>query len=209
MQRPGILELGVKDIFDGEKIYGKDKKIKFAVIGAVGKIKGQDILLDAVCKLNENIRENCQFLLIGACGNDLWAQSIQQRAEQLGNVKICGQYNRAQIADMLKIVDAVIVPSREETFSIVAVEGMMFNKGVICSDESAVGIAPYVREGSAGILTEPGNADELAEAITWVVIHRDEWNSIGENGRKVYEDYFSVSALKMRVQELMGNVLYG
>lgn len=102
----------------------------------------------------------------------------------------------------------VVVPSQEETLSLAAVEGMMNQAAVICSDESAVGVARYVREARAGLLVPPGDVNALSDALTWIVQHPQECKKMGERGRRAYEENFSLLSLERRVNEMVARICF-
>lgn len=79
----------------------------------------------------------------------------------------------------------------------------MNQTAVICSDDSAVGVARYVREARAGILVRPGDVKALSDAMTCVVQNPREWKQRGERGRGAYEKYFPLPTLECRVNELV------
>lgn len=202
-----ILPLGVEDLCRDYNEPRCDSPFVFAVIGNICKRKAQDVFLSAIEMIPESIYRECEFWIIGACGSDEWAQSIYSRAETLDNVKLCGQFTRNQMTNALKRINAVVVPSREETFSIAAVEGMMYYTGVICTDEQCVGVSPYVREANAGLLVPKDNAKALADAIIWAVTHPKAWQDMGRRGRLLYEETFSTDVFSERVERCVRNLL--
>ena len=201
------LVLGVEDFYDEKKSQVQDDKFVFAVLANIVQIKAQDVFLEAIEMLPESICDDCEFWLIGWKGEDEWGRKIQAKAVANPHVRLCGAYTRSQIVEAFHYIDAVVVPSHEETLSLAAVEGMMNKKGIICSDESAVGIAKFVKEYFAGILIPPANAKCLSAAMTWVLEHRDEWTNMGENGRKLYEEAFSISAFSHRVKKVVDSLM--
>ena len=69
--------------------------------------------------------------------------------------------NRADIPQMLRTSDIVVLSSHWEGFGLAAVEGMAAGKPVIASDVD--GLREVVK--NAGLLFHPGDVDELASLI--------------------------------------------
>lgn len=209
VEKIDILPLGVDDFFvkHGEQIV--DSPFVFAVVGYLCKRKAQDVFLLAIEMLPDYIYRECEFWLIGGGASNKWGQDLYNKAEKMDKVKFCGQLTRSQMAEALERIDAIVVPSREETFSIAAVEGMMHGKAVICTDEQSVGVAHYVREAEAGLLVPRENARALSDAMMWAVMHRKVWQDMGKNGRLLYENCFSKDVFSERVNKCTYNLLQG
>lgn len=204
----GTLLFGMEDFSAENDDAEEEKFFVFALIGQVNENKGHDVLLRAIRGMPESIVKRCRFWLIGNIGTTTFASSIRKQAECMEEVVLFGKKSREEMTNLLKRIDAVIVPSQEETLSIAAIEGMMNKKAVICSNESAVGIASYVREAEAGLLVKPGNTKELTDAMVWAEAHREEWRKMGERGRLTYEQYFSLHSLEKRLGVVMNRTLY-
>ena len=86
-------------------------------------------------------------------------------------------------------VAAVIIPSIWwEPFGIVAVESMACATPVIASRVG--GLSKIIDHGQNGILVEPGDQNDLAKAMEWVIDNTAECKIIGERARnKVVNEY--------------------
>lgn len=207
VEKIDILPLGIDDFYVGRVKKTLDSTFIMAVVGDVFKRKSQDIFLSAIEMLPEHVYRECEFWIIGRCGEDDWAKAIYGKAKTMDNVKMCGKFTREQMAEALRKIDAIVVPSREESFSIAAIEGLMYHTAVICADEQSIGVAPYVRKKRAGLLVPKENAKALSEAITWAVTHRQVWKEMGERGRLLYEREFSLVSFGERVEKCIRSSL--
>lgn len=84
----------------------------------------------------------------------------------------------------------LVVPSLwYETFGLVVVEAFACGLPVIASRHGA--LAEIVEDGVTGLLFEPGNADALAEALSWAETHPNEMRAMGQNALGVYQSRYS------------------
>lgn len=165
-------------------------ELTFAVVGPLKKIKGQDILLEALKRIDKEGEGQYTVLIIGKIPDSEYGRSIREKAGQYPNVQMTGECTREEMAQYYQEVDVLIIPSREETMSMVATEAMMLGKPCIISDAS--GMADYVDEYVNGLRFVSGDTEELGEKILWCIENRNELEKIGKQARKTYEKYFSM-----------------
>lgn len=193
-----ILPIGIKD----ERVVSKKagiEKIVFATIGYVGPIKGQDIFIDAISKLSEAEKEKAEFWIVGHIGEVGYGAQIQDKARQEKSVKIVGEKSKQELNELYGKIDIVVIASRTETLSLVAIEGMMHGKACIVSDSA--GIAEYIRNGENGFLFRSEDTDELANIMRKIILDRSHMETIGRKGRKTYNEVFSLDTFSKRLKE--------
>lgn len=197
----GIMHYGLDDYYDTNLPDIPKDKIIFAVIGTVGRRKGQDILAEAVKKLNDDIRNKAEFWVVGKTLEDEVEQIL--RADETGTIKIFGEIPSEEIPNLYRQIDVVVCPSREDPLPVVLSEGMMNHKVCIMSDMT--GTADLVDDMVNGLVFKSESADELAGKITWIV---ENWNSekvvsIKDNSRTLFETQFSNAALEKKIKEII------
>lgn len=82
----------------------------------------------------------------------------------------------------LKEAEALLLPSRIDSFGIVLLESWLYSRPVIAAD--AGGIPEVVDDGQNGILVPFGDVEALAEAVKRLVEERELSAALGENGRQ-------------------------
>ena len=137
-------------------------------VGRIDPIKGIDTLIDTMPLVME---PELHYVLIGgdldADGNPIGPLArVKERVDALGMSRRC-RYLGAQPQDLLPLYysasDVVAVPSRYESFGLVAVEAMATGTPVIAS--SVGGLTFTVEDGRNGLLVPYGNPRALARAI--------------------------------------------
>jgi glycogen(starch) synthase len=162
------------------------EKICFAYVGRLVPEKGIPILLQASRRL---IKEGPQFevRLIGDGPGRPELQAIIERAGLEGCVRITGYLTGAALADALRDVRVVVMPSIwEETAGLAVIEQMMRGRLVIASGIG--GLSEVV--GEAGLTYPPGNADALADCMRRVLQEPSLIDSLGSSARERALDLF-------------------
>ena len=106
-----------------------------------------------------------------------------------------------EIQNLYERLDIVVVASREETVSMVAIEAMMMGKVCIVSNET--GIAEYIVHEKNGFVFQNENENELASIMRWCYQNQQQLKIIGTNARKTYEENFSMHRFSMNIQNML------
>lgn len=200
-----ILPIGIKDegLKNSEKARGK---VVFAIIGYVGSIKGQDVFLDAIDRLSEKEKEKAEFWIIGHIGEVGYGSQIRERAKGKNYIKILGEKSKQELIELYGRINVVVIASRTETLSLVAIEGMMHSKVCIVSDSA--GIAEYISNGENGFLFKTEDIDELTNIMRTIILDKSCMANIAIKGRKTYENFFSLDSFSHRLREEIAVCIY-
>lgn len=197
-----ILPPFVRDV-DGypHEIALAEKKIKICVVAGYEKVKGHNVILDAYEKLTHEVRNQCEIYFVGKTKDDLYARQILKRIEDHPNCHQEGLMNQNVLLGFYKKMDIVVVPSLEETMSLVAIESMMCGKVCIVSDNT--GIASYIKEKENGLLFLNNNVNSLADKMTWCIENRGKFDTIGEKARETYCHHFTIDVFNERFKDML------
>ncbi len=177
----------VKDWYVND-ISVKNEGVVFAIIAPIVEDKGQHFLLKAIHYLKS--RENIKFIFVGRSNKSTYSKEVLDEISQENSCEFLGEKTRKEMSSLYKTVDAVIVPSKEETLSLVAVEAMMMKKVCIVSDHC--GVAEYIKNGENGFVFPLHDVKALADTIEWCIDNKEKCEIIGDLARKTYEDNFSL-----------------
>jgi glycosyltransferase involved in cell wall biosynthesis len=134
-----------------------------AMVGRIEEWKGQAVFLDAVQLLPAQVRDAATFALVGGevPGKETYYREIGARAAETG-VLFLGVRN--DVPAILRAADVSIHCSTEpDPFPGVVIESLLAGAATVGARDGGV---PEMIDGSAaGILTTPGSARELADAI--------------------------------------------
>eukprot|EP00917_Polyrhabdina_sp_WS-2016_P022588 GHVP01048996.1.p1 GENE.GHVP01048996.1~~GHVP01048996.1.p1 ORF type:complete len:1408 (+),score=232.72 GHVP01048996.1:40-4263(+) len=143
-------EINIGDVKAGVGISVMDPM--FLCVGRMVEQKGVDLLIEAVPHVLK-FRGDAKFVIVGD-GHML--NSLKQRSDRLGvghAVRFVGKKGGGELVSLFRACDAVIVPSRNEPFGIVVLEGWSASKPVIATTSG--GPRDFVSPGVDGVLVQP------------------------------------------------------
>ncbi len=136
----------------------------FLFSGKLSYRKGVDLILSAIAKLPEEIKNQLVVLFLG---NGELKSQLENQAETLPNTKVhfLGFQNQRQLSNYYHAADMLILPSRySETWGLVVNEAL--HHGLPCIVSQAVGSAPdLIKPGITGNIFETNSVDSLAKTI--------------------------------------------
>jgi glycosyltransferase involved in cell wall biosynthesis len=180
------------------------------VVGALGRLeeeKGFEDLVRAAPVIAKSL-PGVRFLIVGGDpgGGRGAAAKLERMIEASGVssiVSLAG--HRKDIPECIAAMDVVVVPSRREVFSRVAVEAMAMEKPVVAS--SVGGLPEVVADGTTGLLVPPRDPRALAEAVVRVLGDRAGAGEMGRAGRRRVLDLFEmtqhIEAIEIVYSELL------
>lgn len=158
------------------------------IIGFVGSLKswhGTDTLLEAFAEVRQKLPQ-AHLLIVGDGPERENLQALAARKNLSAAVTFTGKIHYDQIPgyiDLMEVTVAPYIPNENFYFSPIKIfEYMALGKPVIAGNIGQV--AEIVRDGANGILYEPGNIDQLAQALHSVLV-APEWGSeMGAAGKQ-------------------------
>jgi glycosyltransferase involved in cell wall biosynthesis len=168
---------------------GEPGVFKIALFGRFHRQKGHAVLLHALKLLDG------QGIPIRACffGEGPDEAALKKTAHDLG---IAERALFMGVADnpleAMAGMDAIVLPSLWEGMPNAVLEAMAAGKPVVAS--SIAGMDELVQDGVTGLLCQPGNARELAAALQRLSSNRQLACAMGEAGRKLAGEKFSIDA---------------
>ncbi|HYQ92579.1 MAG TPA: glycosyltransferase family 4 protein [Candidatus Competibacteraceae bacterium] len=149
--------------------------------------KGMDLLVEAVPLVLASYPE-AKFIISGSGPEK---EAVVRRAHEIGvagSMVFLETLPRGQYIDLIRAVDMVVVPSRNEPFGIVVLEAWAAGKPVVAT--LAGGPREFIWHDVNGFLvtTDPGG---LAHGIGSLLADHDHCRALGANGRRAVEDQFN------------------
>jgi len=150
-------------------------------LGRISKQKGTKTLIDSYRELKKSSKD-IKLLLIG----NIEDKVIEKMNIQL-NEDIFVEKSQQIVSSFYTLCKVVILPSLYESFPYLMLEAGFFKKPFIGSRTG--GIAEFIEDGVNGFLFEPGNADDLAEKIKFVINNPEKAKSAAEELHKKVKKY--------------------
>lgn len=161
-------------------------KIRFLALGAIEYRKGFDIYLDAFLSLPKVVRDCCELHFAGRelNGQEEYYKKIVQLSNQQDNCIFHGEVlDRDKLYQLISDCDVIVVPSRSESCSRVALEGAMLSKPLIVTED--VG-AKYLVDENTGWIVKTGDVESLATAFKEAIVKKKDLTTMGKVIRKKY-----------------------
>ena len=171
-----------------------EKRLK---IGNVARFfpekKGQDVLVRAIEILKIKY-PNIHCSLAGGIyrgQEENWGKLEKYISDHNlnNNVLLCG--NVDNIPDFLSTIGIFVLPSIYEGFGISLIEAM--SMGIPCVASNIDGPREIIKDSSLGVLAEPGNAQDLADKIDYVIENYETFNR--EKIAKYISDNYDIGAM--------------
>jgi D-inositol-3-phosphate glycosyltransferase len=208
---PGTLEIvapGVEHAFfaPGDKrgarhALGLDKTAPLLLfVGRIQPLKGLDVAIEALARLHDT---NARLLVVGGAsgteGNEEVSR-INQLVDDLGvadRVTFVEPQPHHMLSTYYRAADIVVVPSRSESFGLVALEAAACGIPVVASGVG--GLLTIVHHGSTGYLVAERKAEHFADYINQLIEHPMDAAAMGERAADMARRYtWSFAAARLR-----------
>lgn len=117
-----------------------------------------------------------------------------------GHVKFLGPQTQEQLAQLFNSATATLVPSYYESFGMVAAEAQACGSPVIASNVG--GLKNVVRDGVTGLLTEAGNAHDLAVAMEILAVNSILTERMSRRAEEIANQEFQWPSISKQVNSL-------
>lgn len=164
------------------------------LVGRISRLKGQTLFIEAADKLRQRGHKNVHFLIVGStvAGQESLVEELRYKIAQ-SNVAT-HVHILAFTRDVWSVWDAsdiAVVPSTEpESFGMVAIEAMASGKPVVVAAHG--GVLDIVEHDVSGLLFEPNNAAQFADAMDKLIVSADLRDQLGFAGKKRQAELFSL-----------------
>jgi glycosyltransferase involved in cell wall biosynthesis len=179
--------------------------LRLAVVGAIDRNKSQDVAVRSVAALAKR-DVDVTLDLVGPTADPAYAAEVDELARRLGvaaRVRWRGEVPDPDTA--FAEADLVLVPSRGETLSLVALEALARRLPLVASRVG--GLLDIVRDGETGLLVPPGDVSGFADAVATLAADPSRAGAMAALGREDVARRFdvrdSVEALRLEVERTL------
>ena len=168
-------------------------------VGRIEPLKGLDTLIEAIALLRANGHINEAVFCLAVIGGDPDLNSGENDAEMIRLKELCRSHGLDKLVTFLgkrdqdtlpyyySAAEAVVVPSHYESFGMVALESMACGTPVVASQVG--GLAYLVQDQKTGYTVPASDVNALADRLSRLVMDKDLRNRLGEQARKVAEEF--------------------
>ncbi len=149
---------------------GLDRGPNILFVGRIQPLKGVDIAINALSMIED---DSAHFIVIGGPSGSNGEAELDRLRQLAVDTDVAGRVHfippvpREQLAAFYQAADAVVMPSRSETFGLVAAEAQSCGTPVVAA---AVGGLPFIIEdGTSGLLVSGHDPADYAAALNRVL----------------------------------------
>ncbi|MGY2066015.1 glycosyltransferase [Blastococcus sp. SYSU DS0619] len=157
-----------------------------ALVGRIEDQKGVDLLVRAVPAVLAEV-PRAHVVVVGDGTRRGETEALAGELGVAGHVHFSGW--RDDLADVMRAIDVLALPSRWEAFGIVNLEAMSAAKPVV--GFAVEGIPEVVVAGETGLLSPPGAVDALARDLVRVLTDPELAARLGAAGRRRFVEQFT------------------
>jgi glycosyltransferase involved in cell wall biosynthesis len=180
---------------------GSGQTVRFIQLGTIEYRKGYDVLLQAFQQLPPPYQKKAELFFAGRiiAPEADYAQNILQKTEKMDSVTYLGELTGSDVMKTFAEMDVVVVASRDESCSLVALEGAMMSKPLIVTEN--VG-ANYIVKEDNGIIVKTGSARCLQDSIMRMIDLKESLKDMGNRSRVYYEEMASMDIYRREMEKL-------
>lgn len=199
-----IIHNCVEDEVDMATSYevGTSDKVRFVQFGTMEYRKGYDVLAAAYLEMPKKYRDCSELYFAGGFINSgmPFCAYLFSKIEKYKSIHYLGvvKGERDKI-ETLSRMDVVVVASRDESCSLVALEGAMLSKPLIVTEN--VG-AKYMVNEKNGCIVKTGDVNALKEAMMKLIDKKSMLKEMGKESRERYNKFASMSNHIMELKTL-------
>jgi glycosyltransferase involved in cell wall biosynthesis len=146
-------------------------------VGRLSPEKGISTMLTAWEKLGPRIP--LKIVGDGPLAEEVGKQALKNR------IQLLGHQPRSEVRDLMRRAAFLVFPSEwYEGFPLVIAEAFAAGLPVIASDLGSM--SNLVSEGRTGLLFRPGNSEDLAAKVEWMLEHPDDMARMRNEARAEY-----------------------
>ena len=165
--------------------FAEDARL-MAMVGTFKRQKGHAFLIEATSQIIERFPD-LHILLIGD-GELRGEMEVQVQARNLdNNIHFLG--SRSDIPDLLAVSDFFVLPSLWEGLPMALLEAMASALPIIATKVS--GSQQVMVSQETGLLIDPGDADQLAEAMATMLTQPEEAKAMGQAAFEQVDSFYS------------------
>lgn len=153
----------------------------FLCLGRLTEVKGFDTAVEAFARVVK--QHPAAKLVIAGDGDNRYA--LERQVARLGLerlVEFRGWAKPSAVPPLINSTTALLIPSRNEGFGLVALEGGVMARPVIASKVG--GLVEVVKDNETGILCEPDETQQFVDAMERILWHPDLAEAMGHAARK-------------------------
>jgi L-malate glycosyltransferase len=174
----------------------------FLSAGRMASVKGLDIMIDA---FNQLIKKTDRKVLLRIAGRGESREQLEiqvRHAHLSDRITFLGRVSRDQMVQEMQKANCFVLASMYEAFGVVLIEAMSTGLPVIATRS---GGPESILDESCGLLIEPGNIEEMTQAMLKMISDYDRFDPQHIRGRTL--TYYGSNSLAEKYKEVLEGII--
>jgi glycosyltransferase involved in cell wall biosynthesis len=167
-------------------------------------VKGPEIIVEAFNKIKNQFPE-ISLVMVGSGPDEQKIRKLIQDLSLSERVVRLGTVPNSTLPPVFSRALFGVIPSRHEGFGQVALEFHLMNKCVIASRTG--GLPEIVKDMINGLLITPGDVEELAKKMTFLLNNPELCHTLGLRGNRQVHEQYTHEKMSRRFVELFEQVI--
>jgi len=176
-------------------------QMRFLTLGSFEPRKGQDILAEAIGKLDAATRARCRFKMAGRVLDEQFYFELQGAVAGFPEVELIDALDHSDALRLLNETDVLVLPSRDETMPIAILEAMGLGKAVVSTEVG--GVSEWLRDSMNSLVVEKENPAALAESLASCANNPAMVEQLKTAGARTFDRHFTLDRFSARFAELL------
>ncbi|MBY8912030.1 glycosyltransferase family 4 protein [Bacillus sp. YC2] len=159
------------------------EKLVITCVSRLTERKGHDVLLDALAQ----IRQHLSGVEIWIIGDGNMRKILEEKKQKLGLSSVVFFGKRHDVPALLAESSIFVLPTLNDNFPVAIIEAMFSGKAIITSD--CGGIPEMIRHEKTGLICQPGNSRELADALVLLITNKSLRERLGKEAHSYATQY--------------------
>lgn len=195
-----ICHNSVNDAAKGLTASPVGKTVKFALIGAMSLRKG----IDTACAAFTHLPKGCAELHIIGKITPTAQKTFEDYQNYPGIIWHPQINNQSEKINLFNNLDVFLIPSRDESCSLVALESAMLSKPLIISRN--VGASYLVEDSKNGFIVQTSDSNALAAKMKYFIDNKEKIPSMGKKCRQKYLQTSTPKIYEQNIIQLIANL---
>jgi glycosyltransferase involved in cell wall biosynthesis len=183
-----------------EKYYKKNlehqEKLIITCVARLGPRKGHNYLLNALSRIRQ-YTNNVEVLIVG---DGEMRETLEKQVHSLDLPMVNFLGSRDDVPYILSKTDIFVLPTINDSLPIAIIEAMHSGTAIISTN--CGGIPEIVKHGKTGIIVEPGDTEELAQALRFFIVNKQSRDKATTNAFNFAKTHLTTDGMIRKIESI-------
>jgi GT2 family glycosyltransferase/SAM-dependent methyltransferase len=200
-----IIEYGIDDRAGLRPTPRSDaEKVVIGVFGSYERRKGQDLAVEGMLRVPQKLQMQTELRLFGRslASQRCFRDDLKRIAGGNRSIVFFGEVDHDECLRHMAACDVILIPSRDDALSFVALDALSLGKAVVCS--RTTGASEYLQDGQSMLILRENTSEEVSRVLSRVIADAELRTTLGRGAREVYERAFTMQGFTDKLLTALG-----